>query len=265
VSVIIETLLPRLASWASFLPFSAVRDEVMPETCPQNDTAGHARSLHGVALLLNVASNTKRLQILLSLTSGGKTASELRDELRIEKRSIGQHLEALLQGRLVSATRDGNQKTFTLTDKGSQLLRMVNGMIGESPASSLTSAPSIEESSPQSGLDELNDLLKTFGDPIRLRLLSLLSGTSEICVCHLHEALKLPQSTVSRHLTQLRDAGLIVGRREGTWIYYRLARPARNLHQVFFNHLDHRVAIIEDFKADRNRLSRLGSCSPTDE
>jgi ArsR family transcriptional regulator len=53
------------------------------------------------------------------------------------------------------------------------------------------------------GLDESTNILKAFADPVRLRLLNLLSDDQEICVCHLHEALELPQPTVSRHLAYL--------------------------------------------------------------
>ena len=63
---------------------------------------------------------------------------------------------------------------------------------------------------------------KALGDPIRLRLFYLLSQQSELCVCHLTDALHLPQSTVSRHLGLMRHAGLVTTRRDGKWMYYRL-------------------------------------------
>ena len=66
-------------------------------------------------------------------------------------------------------------------------------------------------------LDVSIELFKAFADPVRLRLLNLLAE-GEVCVCHLHEALGLPQSTVSRHLAYLRKRGLVVGRKEGLWV-----------------------------------------------
>jgi len=69
----------------------------------------------------------------------------------------------------------------------------------------------------------LAETFKALGDPVRLRLFQLLSQKEELCVCHLTEALKLPQSTVSRHLGVLRHAGLVQTRREGKWMHYRLA------------------------------------------
>ena len=66
-------------------------------------------------------------------------------------------------------------------------------------------------------------LFKALGDETRLRIVALLSH-GELCVCHLEEALRLPQPNVSRHLGILRAAGVVEPRREGSWVYYRLAR-----------------------------------------
>jgi ArsR family transcriptional regulator len=65
-------------------------------------------------------------------------------------------------------------------------------------------------------------LFKALGDETRLRIVALLSH-GELCVCHLEEGLGLAQPTVSRHLGILRMAGVVEHRREGSWIYYRLA------------------------------------------
>ncbi|MES9855170.1 MAG: metalloregulator ArsR/SmtB family transcription factor [Sedimenticola sp.] len=67
-----------------------------------------------------------------------------------------------------------------------------------------------------------NQFLRSMADPTRLRLLALLSERRELCVCELKDALDLAQPKVSRHLGVLRESGLLIGRREGLWIYYRL-------------------------------------------
>ena len=79
-------------------------------------------------------------------------------------------------------------------------------------------------------LDRAGHLAGTFkalGDPVRLRLLSMIASASdgEICVCDLSEAFSLPGPTISHHLRILREAGLVHGTRRGTWVYYR-ALPA---------------------------------------
>ena len=52
-----------------------------------------------------------------------------------------------------------------------------------------------------------------------------LAKAGEMCVCEIVEVLGCDQSTVSKHLTLLKGAGLVEDRREGTWVYYRLACP----------------------------------------
>lgn len=73
---------------------------------------------------------------------------------------------------------------------------------------------------------ELSRLFKAMGDPVRLRLLSLIASHEggEACVCDLSDVFDLSGPTISHHLKVLREAGLISGERRGTWIYYRV-RP----------------------------------------
>jgi ArsR family transcriptional regulator len=105
-------------------------------------------------------------------------------------------------------------------------------------------------------LDAATRLLKAFADPVRLRLLSLLSGGREVCVCHLHETLELPQPTVSRHLAYLRKQGLVVGRKEGLWVHYRLAKPTSDLHRTLLGCIG--MVDAERLGQDRRRLDRIG-------
>ncbi|MEO7157215.1 MAG: metalloregulator ArsR/SmtB family transcription factor [Vicinamibacterales bacterium] len=76
---------------------------------------------------------------------------------------------------------------------------------------------------PLKDLDALTDVYAALADPTRLRILSLLRD-DEICVCHIHASLDVPQPTASRHLAYLRKSGLVQARREGIWMHYRLAR-----------------------------------------
>jgi ArsR family transcriptional regulator, arsenate/arsenite/antimonite-responsive transcriptional repressor len=70
----------------------------------------------------------------------------------------------------------------------------------------------------------LATVFKALGDPVRLRLLSLIGAREggEVCVCDLTTAFDLSQPTISHHLKVLREAGLIDSERRGTWVYYRL-------------------------------------------
>ena len=65
-------------------------------------------------------------------------------------------------------------------------------------------------------------LYKGLADETRLRILALLLSEGELCVCDIISALKLPQSTISRHLAYLRKAKWVNDRRCGLWIYYSI-------------------------------------------
>jgi ArsR family transcriptional regulator, arsenate/arsenite/antimonite-responsive transcriptional repressor len=71
---------------------------------------------------------------------------------------------------------------------------------------------------------DLARMFKALGDPVRLRLVSLIASREggEACVCELTEGFDLTGPTISHHLKVLREAGLISGERRGTWVYYRV-------------------------------------------
>ncbi len=64
---------------------------------------------------------------------------------------------------------------------------------------------------------------ESLSDETRRRILVLILKHEELCVCELFQALDVPQPKVSRHLAVLREAGALAQRREGTWVFYRLA------------------------------------------
>src|SRR5689334_22211371 len=72
----------------------------------------------------------------------------------------------------------------------------------------------------------LAQVFKALADPVRLRLLSMITNAEggEVCVCDLTAGFQLTGPTISHHLKVLREAGLIEGDRRGTWIYYRTVR-----------------------------------------
>ncbi|MCW9023300.1 MAG: metalloregulator ArsR/SmtB family transcription factor [Gammaproteobacteria bacterium] len=68
----------------------------------------------------------------------------------------------------------------------------------------------------------ISQFFQLLSDDTRLRSLLLIQQEGELCVCELIHALNIIQPKVSRHLAALRDAGIVVDRRQGQWIYYRL-------------------------------------------
>jgi len=101
---------------------------------------------------------------------------------------------------------------------------------------------------------------RALADRTRLRLLNLL-GREEVCVCFLVEILRTNQPNVSRHLAYLRQAGIVVARREGKWMHYRIEPPddpgaARILDDVLSL-----LANDADMQRDRRRLEKV-CCGP---
>jgi len=69
---------------------------------------------------------------------------------------------------------------------------------------------------------EPDNLFQALSDTTRLRSIVLLQGEGELCVCELTHALDIIQPKISRHLAILREEGIVVDRRAGQWVYYRL-------------------------------------------
>ncbi len=99
------------------------------------------------------------------------------------------------------------------------------------------------------------EIFKALGDETRLRLVSLLLHTDDdICVCEMVEALALPQYLISKHLTILKNAGLVQSQRRGTWVYYRLDRGTSPLRRDLFKMLSRHLKE-ETFADDAVKLS----------
>lgn len=103
-------------------------------------------------------------------------------------------------------------------------------------------------------------LFRALSDRTRLRILLLL-GNGELCVCHLVDALLVPQPTASRHLGYLRRAGLVTARKEGQWSYYRLARPRGAVHAQLLKCVERCAEDLPETREDARRLrSGRGCC-----
>jgi ArsR family transcriptional regulator len=81
---------------------------------------------------------------------------------------------------------------------------------------------------------DLDALFKGFAEPTRLRILNLLAA-GELCVCDIVTLLRLPQSTVSRHLGYLLRSELVGVTREWKFAHYRLAAPTNPIHRNLLN------------------------------
>jgi ArsR family transcriptional regulator len=104
-------------------------------------------------------------------------------------------------------------------------------------------------------LEALTAVYAALADPTRLRILALLKD-GEICVCHIHASLAVPQPTASRHLAYLRRVGLVDARRDGVWMHYSLA-PARDpVVAAVVSSALHALTHTEAASRDQARLQR---------
>lgn len=97
-------------------------------------------------------------------------------------------------------------------------------------------------------------VFRAFSDRTRLRILNLLRGRKELCVCDIISVLDLPQAKVSRHLACLRQAELVDTRRDGQWVYYRLSKAEGAFHRKMLECLKCCLTEVPELQADRARL-----------
>jgi ArsR family transcriptional regulator len=111
-------------------------------------------------------------------------------------------------------------------------------------------------------LTTMQTVFQALGDRTRLRILGLLL-TGEVCVCHIHESLGVSQPKASRHLAYLRRSGLVETRRDGLWVYYRLAETNDALVRTIREVVTHTLAHVAIVRRDAGRLQKkTGCCLP---
>jgi ArsR family transcriptional regulator len=100
-------------------------------------------------------------------------------------------------------------------------------------------------------------IFKGLADEVRLRILSLLLTEGELCVCDIIAALRLPQSTISRHLAYLRKSGLVNDRRCGLWMYYSVVTNGDDFLQGLIDVLKQNLVSTMTSTADRKCLENV--------
>ncbi len=115
----------------------------------------------------------------------------------------------------------------------------------------------------------MNDLatqFKALSEHIRLQILALMFRHGELCVCEVERALRVSQSKASRHLRYLLNAGIVEDRREGLWVYYRVAAPTTERQRLLLSALGSLLGEIEIPDVSREleamRAERCEGASP---
>ncbi len=89
----------------------------------------------------------------------------------------------------------------------------------------------------QTEIRRIAEYYKAVADETRLYMLGLLVRHPELCVCDIMHVLGITQSKASRHLRYLRSAGFVADRRDGIWIYYRIAEDLSEDHKAIIEAL----------------------------
>lgn len=104
---------------------------------------------------------------------------------------------------------------------------------------------------------QLIKVCKALSDETRLRILKILQNREEVCVCEIMQALKISQTRASRNLGILKDAGFVINRREGLWVYYSINQKKVNgYHQVLNELLQNWLEDDEIVRKDKERLAK---------
>lgn len=110
-------------------------------------------------------------------------------------------------------------------------------------------------------LETFETVAKAVADPSRVRILKLLEG-GELCVCQITTVVELAPATVSKHLAALKTAGLVQQRRDGKWVYYRLAERELNPYAPQFLALVRAALANEPTTAQDRRILALVNAVP---
>lgn len=109
-------------------------------------------------------------------------------------------------------------------------------------------------------LDQTSQFFKALSEPLRLRILHLLMLRPSLCVCDLVAILAQGQSTISRHLTYLKNAELVTSWREGTWMHYQLNRKLQS--PMNLDTLEPFFSQLPECEADRSALEGYETIQP---
>jgi ArsR family transcriptional regulator len=107
------------------------------------------------------------------------------------------------------------------------------------------------------------NVLRALADETRLRIINLFIKSGQVlCVCELVDALKIPQYSVSKALTIIKNADLLTAEKEGTWVYYELNKGIvqnKNLFNFLKNYLNDEIFLEDETRLNDRLLLREGN------
>lgn len=104
------------------------------------------------------------------------------------------------------------------------------------------------------------DIFRALAEESRLRIMALLLQ-GELCVCKIEASLELSQSNASRHLTVLKNAGILSYTKQAQWTYYRINEQFRKSNQELLNYISEKVKLLPSYEAD---IAQMQKCKDKD-
>ncbi|MDQ7031797.1 MAG: metalloregulator ArsR/SmtB family transcription factor [Desulfonauticus sp.] len=105
-------------------------------------------------------------------------------------------------------------------------------------------------------------VMKALAEPNRVKIVKMLEG-GEMCVCQVQKALNLSQPTISKHLKILEDAGLVLSRKQGMWVLYRLPALEETENEYVSNLLALMRTLLNNEPEIKKMLSKLEEIKKT--
>jgi ArsR family transcriptional regulator len=112
-------------------------------------------------------------------------------------------------------------------------------------------------------MDTPDHLFKALSDRNRFRVVAALLQIKELCACQIHEWLGVTGATASKHMSILVTSGLVLSRKDGRWVHYRINREQANLRPLMSwirNQVKADIDLLEDLKD----LSSVTACPPVE-
>ncbi|HBL85026.1 MAG: transcriptional regulator [Clostridiales bacterium GWF2_38_85] len=99
------------------------------------------------------------------------------------------------------------------------------------------------------------NIFKALSDETRLRILSSI-WNDELCVCEIEKSLNLTQSNASRHLTTLKNAGILSSSKHAQWAYYKISDEFMAENKVLWEYLQHKLKGIPTYETDTEKCKK---------
>ncbi len=112
-------------------------------------------------------------------------------------------------------------------------------------------------------MKSIEEIFKALADRNRMRIVSALLYTKELCACQIHEWLGVSGATASKHLSILGTAGFILSRKDGRWVHYRLSRKEAHVRSLLL-WVKKQISTDAKLLKDLNELKLVTDCSPAE-